>query len=209
MAITSANPTANAGVEARPAERIHQLAAKVYIDAPDKLVPRDFVDVFHEWIRTDALPELLIDVTDYSHVQHGPGVMLIGHEGHYSIDDIDGRLGLSYWFKRDEPGPLETKLRAGLQRTLRAAALLENHPTLAHTLRFRGDECRITLASRLLAPNTAATVEATAPVVEQLLAKLTDSTEPTVAPDPDQSRPFAIQTKTTTNHRAAQLLARL
>jgi len=204
MATTDTTPLA-----ANPVERIHQVAAKVYIEAPENLVPRDYVDVFHEWIRLDTLPELVIDVTDYSHVHHGPGVMLIGHEGHYSVDDTDGRLGLTYWFKRDEPGPLVSKARAALERTLRAAALLEKHPRLANKLRFRGDEARIILASRLLAPNTAETFDATSPVIEEVLSALYAGAPVTLEAEADATRPFAVAAKTTGDHRVSQLLERL
>jgi hypothetical protein len=36
--------------------------------------------LFHEWIRTDRLPdETFIDVADYSHLKDGPGVVLVAH----------------------------------------------------------------------------------------------------------------------------------
>ena len=58
----------------------HQVSAKIYIDARDGVTPTDFLYAFHGWIRAEALDELLIDVTDYSHVHHGPGVLLLTHE---------------------------------------------------------------------------------------------------------------------------------
>ncbi|MGC4094191.1 MAG: hypothetical protein QM756_41025 [Polyangiaceae bacterium] len=38
-----------------------------------------YVPVFHRWIRENVLNELMIDVVDYSHVAHGPEVVLLGH----------------------------------------------------------------------------------------------------------------------------------
>ena len=49
--------------------------------------------VFHQWIRDSVCPEMLIDVADYRHVPAGPGVMLIGHEANYSLDNRENRLG--------------------------------------------------------------------------------------------------------------------
>ena len=46
--------------------------------------PEAFVPVFHDWIRRGAVEGLLIDVARYGHVHHGPGIMLVGHEGDYA-----------------------------------------------------------------------------------------------------------------------------
>ena len=56
-----------------------------------------FIPVFHGWIQRQALPgHLLIDVHDYSHVHHGPGILLVSHEANLSIDEAEGRRGLVY-----------------------------------------------------------------------------------------------------------------
>ena len=46
----------------------------------------EFIPVFHDWIQTQQLAELLIDVADYRHVPHGPGVVLVAHDAHYAMD---------------------------------------------------------------------------------------------------------------------------
>ena len=52
--------------------------------------------MLHGWIRHDVLGTLLVDVADYTHVHHGPGVILVAREELYSMDESDGRLGLLY-----------------------------------------------------------------------------------------------------------------
>ena len=64
-----------------------------------KIFARESVDlgaaipVFHRWIQDRVCPEMLIDVADYRHVPNGPGVVLMGHEASYSLDNTKGRLG--------------------------------------------------------------------------------------------------------------------
>ena len=53
----------------------------------------DFIPVFHRWIQTQALDDLLLDVADYSHVHHGPGILLVAHEGKYAVDETGGEGG--------------------------------------------------------------------------------------------------------------------
>src|SRR5260370_24044056 len=60
------------------------------------------IPVFHSWIQQQAFDELLLDVADYRHVEGGPGILLIGHEADYSLDNTDNRLGVRYNRKRSE-----------------------------------------------------------------------------------------------------------
>lgn len=41
--------------------------------------------VFHDWIRSEFLDDILVDVADYGHVTQGPGVILIGHRCNYQV----------------------------------------------------------------------------------------------------------------------------
>ncbi len=68
---------------------------KIFADRADIQIG-DAVEVFHQWIQEGAAPELLIDVADYKHVPDGPGVMLIGHQANYSLDETGGKLGLLF-----------------------------------------------------------------------------------------------------------------
>ena len=44
------------------------------------------IDVFHRFIQQGLVEGLILDVADYRHVQHGPGVMLVGHDVDYGIN---------------------------------------------------------------------------------------------------------------------------
>jgi hypothetical protein len=132
----------------------HRFAVKVYAATGDALGPHDFIAVFHEWIQKKRLDEVLIDVTDYSHVHRGPGVVLICHDANYSVDRLDGRLGLTFHRKREREGSLADRLRASLRSTLAACRALEEAPALGEQMRFAGGELLFRVNDRLHAPNT-------------------------------------------------------
>ncbi len=109
--------------------------------------------MLHGWIRHDVLGTLLVDVADYTHVRHGPGVILVAREGLYSMDESDGRLGLLYEQKRPMAGTLADQIRHVLAKTLAACRELEREQSLEGAIRFRTDEVLLQIADRLNAPN--------------------------------------------------------
>ncbi len=95
-----------------------------------------FIGIFHRWIKDHVLPELVVDVANYAHVPEGPGVVLIGHESDYFMDEGEGRLGFMHSRKRAGPPPAE-RLHDLARRTFYAARLLEQDP-----LAVRGSSLR-------------------------------------------------------------------
>src|SRR5258708_12787722 len=75
---------------------MHHIGVKIFEQSGAELQAGTAILVFHRWIQRGGQPELLIDVADYAHVPAGPGVVLVGHEGSYSLDNADNRLGLLY-----------------------------------------------------------------------------------------------------------------
>jgi hypothetical protein len=135
---------------------LQRVAVSVPVADPS-LDPESFVPMFHDWIRRGAVDGLLIDVARYVHVPDGPGIVLIGHEGDYSLDLAGGRPSLRYTLKRDNEGaPRELVERAfdRLQGAVRAAA--------AAGVAVREDEVTVTVFDRLHAPNEEASVAALA-----------------------------------------------
>jgi len=149
---------------------------KVYLDEASEVELGEFIPIFHHWIQTQGLDELLIDVADYRHVPDGPGVVLITHDAHYAMDLAEGRLGLLYSRRRETHPHLgtvqspEDRLRSVWQRALTACQRLEAHPALAGRLRFRGDELLLHCNDRLQAPNTTAAYAALCQHLEPFLA---------------------------------------
>lgn len=148
--------------EAMPAagsiEALERFSLKIFADPPEAVAPRAVIPVFHRWIREQALPEMLIDVADYTHLAAGPQVLLVAHEANYAIDADGGRIGLSYTRKQPSAGPLAARLLAAARALLAAGQRLEQDPAAAAEGRFafRGDELAVAANDRLLAPRTAA-----------------------------------------------------
>ena len=117
----------------------------------------ELIVVFHDWIRTKALADdVLIDVADYAHVQEGPGVLLVCHEGHYVLDRSRGSVGLAYHRRRGVPAAIAGETAAvALRRLIRAARLLEQDERLRGKLAFDTTSLEIRALDRLRAPNDA------------------------------------------------------
>jgi hypothetical protein len=128
----------------------------------------DYTGVFNGWIQTRALGELLVDVADYGHVHQGPGLVLIGHESNYSLDETGGRLGLLYNRKALVEGSNQARLRQAVARALTAAQKLERE----QGFHFDGSEVQLILNDRRLAPNTPETLAVLRPDLEALFNTL-------------------------------------
>lgn len=142
--------------------------AKLFVRDGDGLHTGDYTGVFNRWIHERALAEMLVDVADYGHVHQGPGLVLIGHEANYSLDQQGGRLGLLYNRKARVEGTREARLAQALRSALVAAQKLEREAGFE----FDGSEVEITINDRLLAPNTPETVAALKPALEAVFDRL-------------------------------------
>ncbi len=132
---------------------LQRIGTKLFLAEDVEVEAAAFVPVFQRWIQRKQLPGLLIDVADYSHAHHGPGIMLIGNEGDLSLDFGDGRPGLLYMRKREHAPRLSEGLAICAHQCLLAADMLQREQDL-HGLRFALDETQVVLVDRLRAPNT-------------------------------------------------------
>src|SRR5216683_3113300 len=121
------------------------------------------IPVFHSWIQGQVTDELLLDVADYRHVYGGPGIVLIGHEADYSIDNTDNRLGVRYNRKTVLQGSNEERLAQAADAALSGCERLQQDTRLERKLHFNGQEIEIVINDRLLAPNREETREALRP----------------------------------------------
>ena len=137
---------------------LHRFGIKLFAADSSAIRVKDFVPVFHSWIQRQAVEgHLLIDVHDYSHIQGGPGILLVSHEGNFCTDMAEGKLGLAYYRKQPAGTTIESHLDAAVKAVKQGASLLEQEGTFAGRLRFRQDELLVVANDRLLAPNDAAT----------------------------------------------------
>lgn len=188
---------------------------KLFLDDASEVELDTCIPVFHRWIQEQCLDEILIDVADYRHVPHGPGVILIAHDAHYGMDFTDGRLGLLY-SRRRETSPSRVALQSTQERlhsvfhcALTACQRLEAEAAFADKLRFRGDELMLRVNDRLLAPNTAETFAHLSTELQSFLTRL--YTEGTVKLEwhADPKSLMTVTIKTAYAPHVATLLRRL
>jgi hypothetical protein len=174
---------------------LQHINAKVYLADGSQVEPRRIIDVFHEWIRKGVFDELLIDVADYSHVPAGPGVMLIGHEADYSLDNAHNRPGLRYNRKSALTGDNEARFRQALLSALRACQLLESEFTGDDAPAFSRTHFDLFINDRALAPNTVETFAAAKPELEAVLAAALGHRDFEIARDDDARALFRLCVK--------------
>src|SRR6266536_2221892 len=130
-------------LEEEAALELQHVNVKLLLENPNELDLSTVVNVFHSWIQGQVCEELLLDVADYRHVHHGPGIVLIGHEADYSLDNTDGRLGLRYNHKAPLEGTNQERLGQAVRSALRAAQRLEEDERLKAKWNFNSQDIEV------------------------------------------------------------------
>ncbi|HYR90570.1 MAG TPA: hypothetical protein VE422_41265 [Terriglobia bacterium] len=146
---------------------IQRFGVKVFVADPSSVRLPDYIQIFHRWIQNQMVEDhLLIDVHNYSHIHHGPGILLVAHEGNFSMDMADGRPGLLYYRKTPTAGTAVDQLTTILNSALQACRLLEGEG------RFRTDDFVILANDRLNTPNDEETFSQLEPIVSGALERV-------------------------------------
>jgi hypothetical protein len=167
------------------------------------------IPVFHGWIQGQVFGDLLLDVADYRHVPAGPGMVLIGQEGDYSLDQTDDRLGLRYNRKAPLPGSNQDRLLQAARAALTAARRLESEAGLDGKFRFGGREIELFINDRLLAPNNDSTRQAAQPDLDAFCKKLFKGSEFQLSYGADPRRLFTASATSAKPFQVGELLANL
>ncbi len=189
--------------------QIQHVNVKLLVNQPKETSLEALIPVFHSWIEGQVLEELLLDVADYRHVPGGPGVVLIGHQANYSVDDEDERWGVRYNRKAVLDGSNQDRLRQAVRAAAAACQRLEREPRLERGFEFKGDEMEFFVNDRLLAPNSETTREALLPDLEEFFGKLFRSCEYSLSYPRDGRQRFGVTVKTSGRITAGDLLANL
>ncbi|MBI1993407.1 MAG: hypothetical protein HYS67_03140 [Deltaproteobacteria bacterium] len=150
----------------------------------------DFIDIFNSWIQSSEGE--YYDVADYSHMQAGPGIVLVTHEANISMDDTGNRLGLLYNRKQPLGGSNDEKLKFVFRTALEFCRRIEKEPALKEKVRFQGRDALFIVNDRLLAPNTEETFRAVKPELEALASTLYGGREFTLDHGGDSRRRFSV-----------------
>jgi hypothetical protein len=176
------------------------------LDAAD-LEP--LIPIFHRWIREQVFDELLLDVADYRHVHAGPGVILIGHQADYSVDNTDQVTGVRYNRKAFFDGSNHDRFTRSARCALLACQRLENEPSLNGRISFNGADVEVFINDRLLAPNTITTREETKSEFAKFFEKVFHGVEFSLSHRSDPRRLFGVTAKSSRMFSVSELLKNL
>ena len=188
---------------------LQHVNVKLLVQTPEEVDLEPLIPIFHGWIQGQDSDELLLDVADYRHVPEGPGVVLIGHQANYSVENTDSRLGVRYNRKAALEGSNQDRLKQATRAALAAAQRLESEPGLNGKLRFNGQELELFFNDRLLAPNLDETREAIEPELRAFLQKLFSGSEFSLRYNSDPRRLFSVSISASQAFSVSDLLKNL
>jgi len=188
---------------------LQRLGVKLFVEDSSSLEIRSFIPIFHSWIQKQVVEgHLLIDIHDYSHVHRGPGILLVAHEGNFSMDQAEDRLGLFYYRKQPSNGSLRDHIQTIFRTALAACQLLEQESELAG-IQFKTDEVLVVANDRLFAPNTPETFQQLQPVFSEFFEQLFDGSEFTLKHQADPKERFSLAVQSTHSMDTQTLFERL
>src|SRR6266536_264570 len=196
-------------LEEEAALELQHVNVKLLLENPNELDLSTVVNVFHSWIQGQVCEELLLDVADYRHVHHGTGIVLIGHEADYAIDNTSGRWGVRYNRKAKLEGSNQSRLVQSVRAALVAAERLQQDARLHGKFNFNGQEIEIFVNDRLLAPNRPQTKQVLQSEFHAFAGELFGDVEYTLNFETDTRRLFGGTIKANRRLRLADLLENL
>jgi len=153
--------------------QVYRLGVKFFIADSMSMPLEDFIPISHGWIQKQNVSgHLLVDVHNYSHIHNGPGILLVGHEGNFSLDMADGRPGLLYYRKAPTALPPAEHVASIIRSAVQACELLKKDARL----NFNADEFVIVANDRLHASNDHATFSEFKPILTSALQQIWNGT---------------------------------
>ena len=186
---------------------LQKLNVKFFVEQPNAIALTDFIEIFHSWIQ--ATDGVYHDVADYSHMQAGPGVVLIANSANVSIDESGNRRGLLFRQKAPLAGSNQDKLRAVLRAALENCRKLEAEPALRGKLRFTANEAVISLNDRLLGENSQETFDTVKGDIEAVAQQLFRGATVSLVRDSDARQRLNIRVEAATSIDLQQALMNL
>ena len=175
---------------------LQHVNVKLFVRDPERIDLEALIPIFHGWIRSQSGGELLLDIADYRHVSAGPGVVLVGHHGNFSLDNAGDRWGVRYNRKTALGGTNQDRLVQATQAALAACRRLENDPQLGGALQFDGHEIEVFINDRLLSPNTSQARAALEAELRVFLSGLFGDANYSLEYSPDDRGRLAVRIRT-------------
>lgn len=186
---------------------LEKLNVKLFVEQPNSVPLADFIEIFHRWIQ--AGDGVYHDIADYSHMQAGPGIILIANDANVSIDENGNRRGLLFSQKSRLPGSNQEKLRTVLHSALENCRRLEEEPALRGKLRFAVNEAVISLNDRLLGANSQESFDEIKGDVEVVAGQLLSGAKFKLERESDSRQRLNVYLKSSVTMSSAQALNNL
>ena len=186
---------------------LQKINVKFFVEQPSAIALTDFIEIFHSWIQ--ATDGVYHDVADYSHMQAGPGIVLIANDANVSIDESGARRGLLFSQKAPLAGSDQEKLRAVIRAALGHCRKLEAEPALRGKLRFAANEAVVSVNDRLVGENSPAAFDALKGDVEAVAKELFGGATVSVERDGDARRQLNLHVKSSVAVDVQKLLENL
>lgn len=132
---------------------LQHVNVKFFVKNADAIDLADAIGVFQKWIQEDKIDDLLIDVADYQHVPEGPGIMLIGHNAFYSLDNNEGRLGVLYNRRTVGGSGSQDSVKEAIEKVRQFCQMLTKEECFAGKLEFDDSHLQVIINDRRIAPN--------------------------------------------------------
>ena len=173
---------------------LQHVNVKLFVDGPLQLDLEQVIQTFHRWTAEQSLDTLLIDVADYRHVPEGPGVVLVGHEVDYALDQAEGRWGLLYNRKDVVTGDARQQLSQAFRTAASVCQKLEAEFADAG-LKFSRHEFQIVVNDRAIATNTAESFGQLEPDLQAFLQDVFGHADFSLSQDPEPRRRLTVNVK--------------
>lgn len=188
---------------------LQQINIKVFATEDSIINPTNFIKVFNRWME-EADSEDYLNYADYSHVDAGPGVLLILKQANYSIDNAFHQQGFLYNRKHDVEGDNTNKIRQALTEVLSKCELLEASEEMENAIRFNGADILFMINNRNLAPNTTETADAIQADLEPVLEQMYGDSDFTIERTSEDIRErFAVRISANSDKPISELIANL
>jgi hypothetical protein len=173
---------------------LQKLNVKLFVKQPNQVALTDFIEIFHGWIQ--ATDGDYHDVADYSHMQAGPGIVLVANDANVSIDESGDRRGLLFNQKSRLSGSNQDKLRKVFQAAIENCRKLEAEPALRGKLHFAGNEVLISVNDRLSDGTSPNAFEEIKGDVESFAKRLFGTDAVTIASDGEPRQRVSVRVQT-------------
>ena len=188
---------------------LQQINVKVFTTEDSKVNYTNFIKVFNRWMK-EADSDDYLNYADYSHVDAGPGVLLILKQANYSIDNAYHESGFLYNRKQAVEGDNADKIRQALAEVLSKCEQLEASAELEDAVHFNGANLLLMINNRHIAPNTPETAEAVQADLTPVLQQMYGNDDFTVERTSEDARErFALRISANSDKPISELLANL